>query len=176
MHAQTRELDHLLTEEVPLAVADMLRVLTVPSHSGHVLCVAADPCALVFGYYVPKECIDDLKGDTEEENRNREAQETLEQERARLRKKVASNLDSMLKYGLKVKEKEEEEPKPPAGTTRPTARATTTVQQSKIALLSFTLSQWRMRRRDPNATFCSTSTRRPKGSSIPFGAAFYTCR
>ncbi|ELR15324.1 uncharacterized protein ACA1_221050 [Acanthamoeba castellanii str. Neff] len=86
--AMTRELDHLLTEEVPLAVADMLRVLT--------------------------ECMDDLKGDTEEENRNREAQETLEQERARLRKKVASNLDSMLKYGLKVKEKEEEEPKPPA--------------------------------------------------------------
>lgn len=82
--------------------------------------------------------MDDLKGDSEEENRNREAQETLEQERARLRKKVASNLDSMLKYGLKVKEKEkeEEEPKPPAGKTRPTARATTTVQQSKIALLS----------------------------------------
>ncbi len=61
--------------------------------------------------------MDDLKGDSEEENRNREAQETLEQERARLRKKVASNLDSMLKYGLKVKEKEEEEPKPPAGRT-----------------------------------------------------------
>jgi hypothetical protein len=89
--------------------------------------------APVFNFSVPKECMDDLKGDSEEENRNREAQETLEQERARLRKKVASNLDSMLKYGLKVKEKEEEEPKPPAGKTSGlTARATTTVQHLRL--------------------------------------------
>jgi hypothetical protein len=112
----------LLAEEVPLIIEDMLRVLTVrpapsPSAACGVWCgrVLTLSFGCTNGHH--QQWMDDLKGDTEEQNKEREVQETLEQERARLRKKVALSLDSMLKHGRK--EKEEAEEKPPGKLAAP---------------------------------------------------------
>lgn len=59
-------------------------------------------------------CLEDLKGeDAEGQTGEKAVEETLEDQKKRMQKKVALNLDSMLKYGssLKLKEKAKEEEK-----------------------------------------------------------------